>query len=88
MEGKIPETTDRLSFEKCGPEEADGRARSPVLDPEGSGRKELTTSPQRGQWAHKSYIIYYHEGHEDHEEFFNLTSLRVFRALRGDISSS
>ena len=36
----------------------------------------------------QSYSIYYHEGHEDHEEFFNLTSLRVFRALRGDISSS
>ena len=32
--------------------------------------------------------VYYHEVHEGHEVIFNLTSLRVFRALRGKISFS
>ncbi len=31
-------------------------------------------------------VFVYHEAHEDHEVFFNLSLLCVLRALRGEIS--
>ena len=66
-----------------------GPAHSAVLDPECSDRRELTTKPSAGANGLISLIVFiYYEEYEDHEVFFNLFSLCVLRALRGEITLS